>query len=70
LILGERYLLWGKALPAGLSCSLQWFHEQFRFGFSDGKNMGPLKKRVDHLKELVPEASDDNVLVQSTKHKN
>ena len=37
---------------------------------SDGKNMGPLKKRVDHLKELVPEASDDNVLVQITTHKN
>ena len=37
---------------------------------SDGKNMGPLKRRVDHLKELDRETSDENILVQSTKSKN
>ena len=37
---------------------------------SDGKNMGPLKRRVDHLKELDRESSDNNILAQSTTFKN
>ena len=36
---------------------------------SDGKNMGPLKRRVDHLKELGPAENDDNILPQCTKFK-
>lgn len=36
---------------------------------SDGKNLGPLKRRVDHLKELDRVDSDDKVLGQSTKSK-
>ena len=36
---------------------------------SDGKNLGPLKRRVEHLKELEPEAADDRILIQSTKSK-
>ena len=36
---------------------------------SDGKNVGPLKRRVGHLKELDTETSDEKILVQSTKFK-
>ena len=36
---------------------------------SDGKNVGPLKRRVGHLKELDAEQSDEKILVQSTKSK-
>ena len=36
---------------------------------SDGKNMGPLKKRVSHLKELLPKEDDQKILSQSTKFK-
>ena len=34
---------------------------------SDGKNVGPLKRRVDHLTELDHEQSDERILTQSTK---
>ena len=40
--------------------SLQWI-------VSDGKNVGPLKRRVDHLRELERNEADQNVLAQSTK---
>ena len=36
---------------------------------SDGKSLGPLKRRVDHLQELCKEESDDRVLQQSTQSK-
>jgi hypothetical protein len=36
---------------------------------SDGKNLGPLKRRVSHLKELDRHESDETVLEQSTKFK-
>ena len=35
---------------------------------ADGKNTGPLKRRVDHLKELLP-MENDAILQQSTKFK-
>ena len=36
---------------------------------SDGKNVGPLQKRVDHLTELSMDQSDPKILQQSTKSK-
>ena len=36
---------------------------------SDGKNLGPLKRRVNHLKELDRHETDESVLEQSTKFK-
>ena len=36
---------------------------------SDGKNLGPLKRKVDHLKELDRHESDKKILEQSTKFK-
>ena len=36
---------------------------------SDGKNVGPLKRRVDHLKELNINETDKTILIQSTKFK-
>ena len=36
---------------------------------SDGKNVGPLKRRVDHLKELDINETDKTILIQSTKFK-
>ena len=36
---------------------------------SDGKNVGPLKRRVDHLKELNINEADKTILIQSTKFK-
>ena len=37
---------------------------------SDGKNLGPLKRRVEHLKELDRHETDEKILLQSTKFKN
>ena len=36
---------------------------------SDGKNVGPLKRHVDHLKELNINETDKTILIQSTKFK-
>ena len=36
---------------------------------SDGKNVGPLKIRVNHLKELDVEPTDEKILMQSTLFK-
>ena len=36
---------------------------------ADGKNVGPLKRRVDHLTELDRNEADKNILTESTKFK-
>ena len=36
---------------------------------SDGKSLGPLKRRVSHLKELYKAQDDESILTQSTKSK-
>ena len=61
------------ALSAGISCTLEYddLHRSITSPHwigSDGKNTGPLKRRVDHLKELLP-INNDKILQQSTKFK-